>query len=873
MLNTLMTNMKKIILSILFLSTVFTQDFVQRNFVPYRIFFKERSSADITTLGTPTSGYGFVYEKDDNYLYFKDDAGVEYLLSNMTSAGVFTVTADGDTFRVDMGTALYAVELEIDNLQLWGLDTLGNIVQTGVSPSYSIIDSSGADNDVNWRWDYDLTTATTGAEDADASLYLQTAGSLLRNLFFDADQGIWLYSQGTTTDYLAITDTEMRLSGATPSIDIYDSDGDDGDVSAKIDVSLTTTTTGAEDADVDFIAQIAGTERSFINLDADNAGQAELVINQAAQDVDFRVESSNIVSALFVEGSTGNVRMGITGISEITPQFSILGDADSDAADIDESISIVLTAGSGGGAASTWGFNSTQSYGYVFDKVVRAAKFEVDGTGDYMDVTTDLDFVSAADMVLTPTGTEVHIEGGLSVGDETDVGDNNFKVVGTSLLEGVVTFTTAGITQSGADGVHTITGVGNGNDLNLIWDYDNHATATTIGVSSGAATIIDWGSIGHTTTGSWIVDDVSLVSLSPNADNIIASVIDNTDAFLIGDKTIVLSLSTCTINGSDIEKTGIGTGTAVGDLVHLISGTAATAEFYRIVTINSANSVEVDRAPGGAGSDIVVKIYKDVIGIFATDGTNGQRIMNYSHQDKPLQIGGDVLAATGHSLGSEDVLVGGKLEVNGEVYFDGTAYAKANIFMDAATSNNIWFRYDAYEGAILASTDLDQFQFLTSDRLGQQFVFTGTGAASGWGSQTKDYDHAVQTNPTIFVHSNKDPDTANDEWISLTHDVTDAVINWGSGSLSLAGGTGVDVVNAFTALTIASDGLLTGTWGQVASTGDATESVTHNLGYRPFVWVYDTAGEVNMDVVVDHTDANTFVVTAGYTINFTVNYR
>jgi len=69
------------------------------------------------------------------------------------------------------------------------------------------------------------------------------------------------------------------------------------------------------------------------------------------------------------------------------------------------------------------------------------------------------------------------------------------------------------------------------------------------------------------------------------------------------------------------------------------------------------------------------------------------------------------------------------------------------------------------------------------------------------------------------------------------------------------------------------DGEIQSPWYQVASTADNTESVTHNFGYRPFVWIYVTATEVNMEATIDHTDANTFVVTTEDVVNFTVNYR
>jgi len=79
-----------------------------------------------------------------------------------------------------------------------------------------------------------------------------------------------------------------------------------------------------------------------------------------------------------------------------------------------------------------------------------------------------------------------------------------------------------------------------------------------------------------------------------------------------------------------------------------------------------------------------------------------------------------------------------------------------------------------------------------------QFVL---GLAAGVGYQViigeysafdKDFDHAAQTNPTLYVHSVTDPDTLNTEWISLTHDQTDAFIDTGKGDIRLGARVRVD---------------------------------------------------------------------------------
>jgi hypothetical protein len=59
---------------------------------------------------------------------------------------------------------------------------------------------------------------------------------------------------------------------------------------------------------------------------------------------------------------------------------------------------------------------------------------------------------------------------------------------------------------------------------------------------------------------------------------------------------------------------------------------------------------------------------------------------------------------------------------------------------------------------------------------------------------TKNYDHALQVNPTLFIHSAVDPDVDNTQWLSLAHDQTNAVIGVGKGSLSVNVPTAVDML-------------------------------------------------------------------------------
>ena len=178
--------------------------------------------------------------------------------------------------------------------------------------------------------------------------------------------------------------------------------------------------------------------------------------------------------------------------------------------------------------------------------------------------------------------------------------------------------------------------------------------------------------------------------------NIIVACTAN-NGYLTGNSTTIGSWaadgvsSAGTANITDVGGAAHGLALAVGDLVHISNCTTASHKgFYRIVTAG-ATTIVLDRVLAATDTDLTVTFYQDVIGFFATDGTNGQRITGYSHTDKPLQIGGDVLAATGHSLGGEDVLIGGKLEVDDKAYFDGLVELANTVRIIGASSELVFY--------------------------------------------------------------------------------------------------------------------------------------------------------------------------------------
>ena len=84
-------------------------------------------------------------------------------------------------------------------------------------------------------------------------------------------------------------------------------------------------------------------------------------------------------------------------------------------------------------------------------------------------------------------------------------------------------------------------------------------------------------------------------------------------------------------------------------------------------------------------------------------------------------------------------------------------------------ANAVGLKFGGTEAApaaeLVASTDIDQNFLAVDDEGGNQLVIGNLAAynASGAG----DFDHAASTNPRLYIHSDTNPDTANDEYLEL----------------------------------------------------------------------------------------------------------
>ncbi len=163
-----------------------------------------------------------------------------------------------------------------------------------------------------------------------------------------------------------------------------------------------------------------------------------------------------------------------------------------------------------------------------------------------------------------------------------------------------------------------------------------------------------------------------------------------------------------------------------------------------------------------------------------------------------------------------------------------TQSAQATFITDGGTNTGTLFFGNAADNYALrfrAFTNYDQVLFASSDSVGNQIVLTTAD------NYDKDHDHAVQTNPTLFVHSNTDPDTANDQWMSMTHNQTSGYISSSKGGISLDTSVMITGNTTFGGTTT-----LNGVEYTWPSSDGAANEVLHTDGNKVLSWDTDDSG-------------------------------
>ena len=142
-----------------------------------------------------------------------------------------------------------------------------------------------------------------------------------------------------------------------------------------------------------------------------------------------------------------------------------------------------------------------------------------------------------------------------------------------------------------------------------------------------------------------------------------------------------------------------------------------------------------------------------------------------------ITIGGSV---ADNATGSGSLFVSGDAEVDGTFYSDGGIEIASNEELGLGNLPNSIFKWDTTQNSSTTPT-----------------VVWGIGNSAKsvilttLDKSDKDFDHAAEGDPTLFIQSYTDPDTANDEWGSLSYDP-----NGGAGYFELATGSGYVSVGA-----------------------------------------------------------------------------
>jgi len=177
--------------------------------------------------------------------------------------------------------------------------------------------------------------------------------------------------------------------------------------------------------------------------------------------------------------------------------------------------------------------------------------------------------------------------------------------------------------------------------------------------------------------------------------------------------------------------------------------------YFSIMDVDHVGNA--NRSPSGTSTDPVLRVY-------SSDATNATDYIDMYHDQSNAII----------QSGS------GRIDIN----------SQANLHLDSANGRYIFL--EGGSAGIRFHIDIDgvtdETKFGVQDATGNQLILTNN---NNIGS---DHDHALTTDPTLFIHSDTDPDTDNTQWVSLAHDTIRSEITSGKGGFSFINDGDTDVV-------------------------------------------------------------------------------
>jgi hypothetical protein len=231
-----------------------------------------------------------------------------------------------------------------------------------------------------------------------------------------------------------------------------------------------------------------------------------------------------------------------------------------------------------------------------------------------------------------------------------------------------------------------------------------------------------------------------------------------------------------TVNTLFLDNDGtVGIGTT-DPTAHLHVSSSLVGNAFQVDTTRAGTILAVTGTQSGAGGAVLMTgslqifspngvgrldLLHDAADGHVISSTGGIRLR--SSENEPVVIGGDPGGGAHH----------GWLDIEGE----GGAPAMLRLLEDTAVTFGM-----------IGDISMQQIGFgLEASNGGNQLVI---GPNAHVTTTTRNFDHDPQTNPTVFIQSNENPETDNTQWLALSHNQTDAILEVGKGSLVVTGAIG-----------------------------------------------------------------------------------
>lgn len=281
---------------------------------------------------------------------------------------------------------------------------------------------------------------------------------------------------GVVKDIIAGNDVKLLSDSAVLALGLgsdatFTHDGTTGLTIAATPISINSTGDLTLDSTTDIVFDAAGG-----NFEFKDAGTTQLTLDVDTTDGDIifklGVDSDDLVFQQF----DGTAVMSITDDNHVVVHGGLVPDADNGAylGEAGTAFSDLFLAEGGVINWDSGDVTMTQTGDVlaVAGGNLRAIRLEIDGANDYIDVSTDLQIVAAADILLDPAGGDVKVDGNMlpNADNTSDLGSAALAWQDL-FLEGDVTFSDAGSITTSA-GALTVAPTG---DLIISSDVDVNA--------------------------------------------------------------------------------------------------------------------------------------------------------------------------------------------------------------------------------------------------------------------------------------------------------------------------------------------------------------------------------------------------------------